>query len=608
MQVQTLNDSATAPADYTAINPPQTLTFSSGQTSKTFTVAIANNPEQSANRSLRLRLLNATGEPLGEPDQATLTILDKGRAELQLTAFGPPAVGLVGKTIAVPTTVRNGPARTAPPSTLRFVLSRDAIRGNADDVVLGTRSVGALGPGASSSSTTTLTIPAGTAPGALHALRDRRRGQTRCPSRTRGTTWARLRSRWCRTWCARSACPASLTNEGCTSPLRNGRAVVLGSLAVSSQTGASLTGSLTLDLSVDRGIEDDRVLHRHAWTPTVTERHVLLHDQAGLDDRVERNRDRSRARSAAPRSRSMLTGQSASGETCDFTGVAGVAGDSGGVHGLPPRHDGRAARRGGGEFVATPSFPASIGRYRVLFEVAGDTAPFPPPANVLFTGPAGSQLADTSGAEMSQLATNAAAYRSPWVSSPPIAPAGEWTEEYEGYYYDYSDGGPAGREPAGGPGADVRPDERVAHAGRLGLPGGGRHAAGRTPGLHAPDPTPAAGPLRRGAPRLPGARPGDDRPDAEPVRDDSPAWRRCGSSTSTTGRTCTRSAMAGPRPGNCRMVEFSAPSFSAAENVSTGQHHGAPRGRPDRHRHGQLHDEQRNGAGRARTTRTPVSS
>src|SRR5262249_35441875 len=91
VQVQTLDDSAVAPADYTAINPPQTLTFASGQTSSTFTVAIANNAGTSVNRSLRIRLLNASGEPLGTPNVATLMILDKGLADLQLTTFTPPA-------------------------------------------------------------------------------------------------------------------------------------------------------------------------------------------------------------------------------------------------------------------------------------------------------------------------------------------------------------------------------------------------------------------------------------------------------------------------------------------------------------------------------------
>src|SRR5262249_58929339 len=91
-----------------------------------------------------------------------------------------------------------------------------------------------------------------------------------------------------------------------------------------------------------------------------------------------------------------------------------------------------------GEFIATPSVPASLDRHRVLFQVAGDTGPFPPPASVLFTGPAGSQLADTGGAEMSQLVANVVEYRSPWVSSPPIALAGAWTEEYRDQYYDYT--------------------------------------------------------------------------------------------------------------------------------------------------------------------------
>ena len=87
VQIQTQDDPAVAPADYTAILPPQTLTFSSGQTSKTVTVAIANNPAIATNRQLRLLLSNANGESLGTPAQAMLTILDKQTPDLQLSAL-----------------------------------------------------------------------------------------------------------------------------------------------------------------------------------------------------------------------------------------------------------------------------------------------------------------------------------------------------------------------------------------------------------------------------------------------------------------------------------------------------------------------------------------
>src|SRR5262249_14512961 len=133
-----------------------------------------------------------------------------------------------------------------------------------------------------------------------------------------------------------------------------------------------------------------------------------------------------------------LSGQSASGETCDFTGW--LAAPPTAVSFMTFHHDVAVGSldSANGEFIATPRARASLDRPRVLFQVAGDAGPFPPPASVLFTGPAGSQLADTGGAEMSQLVANVVEYRSPWVSSPPIALAGAWTEEYRDQYYDYT--------------------------------------------------------------------------------------------------------------------------------------------------------------------------
>src|SRR5262249_35695718 len=68
-----------------------------------------------------------------------------------------------------------------------------------------------------------------------------------------------------------------------------------------------------------------------------------------------------------------------------------------------------------------------------------DTSPYPPPSTVLFSGPPGSQLNGTPAAELVQLASNVQEYRSPWITSPPTAPAGFWTEEYKGENYAYTE-------------------------------------------------------------------------------------------------------------------------------------------------------------------------
>jgi hypothetical protein len=435
VQVQTANDSATAPADYTAIDQPQVITFSHGQTSKTFTVAIADNPARSTNRSLRLRLFNATGEPLGEPKQATLTILDREGAELQLTSFEPPTVGLVGKPIVAKNIVRNNSALSTSPSTVRFVLSRDAIRGNADDVTLGTRYARALEAGASSAMTTTLTIPESTATGAytLFAIVDAENAVVEQDedNNVRSAPLMLVAS-LVRTFTVSGV----LSNVSCMSSLRDGRAVVLGSLAVSGQTGSSLTGFLALDYPLTAGLKttgsfngavdpDGRVSGRISYATKQGATTVTI-GMAAL--------------AGAVRGGSLeieLAGQSTSRETCDFT--AWLVSPAVPVALMSFHHDTTVGPLdvANGEFIAAPSFPVSINRYRVLLQVANVPLPFTPPANVRFTGPGGSQFSDTAAAEVNQLANAAAEYRSPWVSAPSVPPAGDWTGAYEENYYDY---------------------------------------------------------------------------------------------------------------------------------------------------------------------------
>ena len=559
VQVQTLDDSAVAPVDYAAVN--QTVTFSKNETSKALSVSIANNPAKPKNRSLRVRLLNAAGEALGEPQVATLLILDKDQAELQLTAFAPPAVGLAGKTISVPNTVRNLSARSAPTSSVKFVLSKSG----SLDVVLGTRSVGGLGAGATSATTTTLTIPSATTAGqytlvASIVLTNASLEQNEADNTVSAplTVVADV----ARTF----GVSGVLTTDGCTSPPRNGRAVVLGSVAFASQAGGSATGTLTLTFPLAAGLQTsgpiqvivDTTGHVNGtYSYTTKQGSTTLSSGTGTI--------------AGTVNGAVLevdvTGQSASGETCDFTGWLAAPATPIGFMGF--QHDVTVGplQATDGVFVATPAFPTSIARYRVLFEVAGDTASFPAPSTVLFTGPPGSQLADTGGAELAQLVSNAAEYHSPWVTSPSTAPAGAWTEEYKGNYYDYTTVDPqaASRLIVPVPSFVLTNDQIT----RVDWQYRG-----------------ATGSVLSGPPAF-----------IRQIR--IQVWDPCGGSLhdsalepATTSRTFSPSVAltkvaevrfqyvddwdnvytvryGSSQPGNCKMVEFSAPSFSAAENVPT---------------------------------------
>ena len=89
--------------------------------------------------------------------------------DLAVTALSAPATASAGLAIGVGDTTGNASGAAAPATTTRFYLSVNATL-DAGDVLLGSRLVPALAPGASSAGSTSLTIPAGTASGAYYLI------------------------------------------------------------------------------------------------------------------------------------------------------------------------------------------------------------------------------------------------------------------------------------------------------------------------------------------------------------------------------------------------------------------------------------------------------
>jgi subtilase family serine protease len=104
-------------------------------------------------------------------------------SDLTITQVSAPAHAGSGATIAVSDTTQNGSAGPAAASTTRFYLSTDTTL-DAADLSLGSRAVPALAGGASSTATTTLTIPTGIPAGLLRPRQGRwRRGHPGAPTR-----------------------------------------------------------------------------------------------------------------------------------------------------------------------------------------------------------------------------------------------------------------------------------------------------------------------------------------------------------------------------------------------------------------------------------------
>jgi subtilase family serine protease len=89
--------------------------------------------------------------------------------DLDITALSAPAAAGAGQSIAISDTTKNQGGEAAGPCRILFFLSMDATLGAAD-MMLGSRSVPSLAAGASSSASTTVTVPQGTAAGVWYII------------------------------------------------------------------------------------------------------------------------------------------------------------------------------------------------------------------------------------------------------------------------------------------------------------------------------------------------------------------------------------------------------------------------------------------------------
>jgi subtilase family serine protease len=115
----------------------------------------------------RVRARNADGV---SPYSNTVS-LQTAFIDLVAAAVSEPPAGIAaGKRFTGSSTARNAGTLTAPSSKTRFYASFDAVRGPGDLLLLGTIGVSSLAPGATKTSSVTITVPAGTPPGTYHLL------------------------------------------------------------------------------------------------------------------------------------------------------------------------------------------------------------------------------------------------------------------------------------------------------------------------------------------------------------------------------------------------------------------------------------------------------
>jgi subtilase family serine protease len=112
--------------------------------------------------------LNVIAEPVESNNVRFSGAIQIG-PDLLISAMSVPSTAAVGGAIVVNETTKNQGGGGAPASTTSFYLSANPTL-DPSDVLLGSRAVTGLGPGASEAASTTLTIPASTLPGTYYVL------------------------------------------------------------------------------------------------------------------------------------------------------------------------------------------------------------------------------------------------------------------------------------------------------------------------------------------------------------------------------------------------------------------------------------------------------
>jgi subtilase family serine protease len=159
---------ATAGSDYESI--AGSVVIPAGSESVAVPVITLDDLLAEADETVLLTIVSDPSYIISASDSATVTIKsDELLPDLVIPSFTAPTTGGAGQNISVTETVKNQGAGAADPSLTQFYLSTNSAY-DASDILLGGRSVQALETGASSSGSTTLTIPQETASGRWYLI------------------------------------------------------------------------------------------------------------------------------------------------------------------------------------------------------------------------------------------------------------------------------------------------------------------------------------------------------------------------------------------------------------------------------------------------------
>ncbi len=163
-----VSGTATPGSDYDALSG--TLTFAVGASSAVIGVTPIDDTLVEPNESVIVTLDPSSAYSVGAPGSALVTIVsDDVPSDLVVSTIAAPSIGGANAAITLSDTTTNQGAGPADPSATAFYLSANPLL-DGNDVQIGTRAIPTLAAGASSSGTTSATIPAGTTPGIYYVI------------------------------------------------------------------------------------------------------------------------------------------------------------------------------------------------------------------------------------------------------------------------------------------------------------------------------------------------------------------------------------------------------------------------------------------------------
>ena len=164
----TLTGTALAGADYVSL--PGTVTIEAASTTATVSIVPIDDAAYESNETVILTLIANAAYTIASPSAGTVTVVSNDLPpDLVVTAVSVPATAGVDVDLVINHTTKNQGTGPSPASSTAFYLSTNGAL-DAADVLLGSRPVSPLAPAAMEAASTTVRIPASTAPGSYYVL------------------------------------------------------------------------------------------------------------------------------------------------------------------------------------------------------------------------------------------------------------------------------------------------------------------------------------------------------------------------------------------------------------------------------------------------------